>query len=47
MTASDGKSFLGYFSTLVYEYNNSYHNSIGKKPVFSKGYIQNGQSKYL
>ena len=33
MTADDGKSYLGYLNKLMDEYNNTYHCSIGKKPV--------------
>ena len=33
MTANDSKSYLGYLNKLVDEYNNSYHFSIGKKPI--------------
>ena len=28
------KPYLGYFSGLVDEYNNTYHRSIGKKPIY-------------
>ena len=33
MTASNNKSYLGYFNKLIEEYNNTYHHSISKKPV--------------
>ena len=33
MTANDSKSYLGYLRKLVVEYNNSYHDSTGKKPA--------------
>ena len=33
MTANDNKSYVSYLNRLVDEYNNSYHRSIGKKPV--------------
>ena len=32
-TFNDSKSFLGYFNKLLDEYNNTYHHSIGKKPI--------------
>ena len=35
MTDNDGKSYLGYLNKLVDEYNNTYHCSIGKKPIDS------------
>ena len=33
MTANDSKSYLGYLNNLVDEYSNTYHCSIGKKPI--------------
>ena len=33
MTANDTKSYLNYLNKLVDEYNNTYHPSIGKKPI--------------
>ena len=33
MTANDSKFYLGYLNKLVDEHNNSYHCSIGKKPI--------------
>ena len=33
MTANDSKSYLSYLNKLIDEYNNSYHRSIGKKPI--------------
>ena len=33
MTANDNKSYLDYLIKLVYEYNITYHRSIGKKSV--------------
>ena len=33
MTASDSKSYLSYLNKLVDQYFNTYHNSIGKKPI--------------
>ena len=33
MTANDSKSYLGYLNKLVDQYNNTYHCSIGKKPI--------------
>ena len=33
MTANDKKSYVGYLNKLVEEYNNTYHRSIGKKPI--------------
>ena len=33
MTANDSKSYLGYLSKLVDQYNSSYHRSIGKRPL--------------
>ena len=33
MTANDSKSYLSYWNKLVYQYNNTYHQPINKKPV--------------
>ena len=33
MTANDSKSYFSYLNKLVDQYNNTYHHSIGKKPV--------------
>ena len=33
ITANNKKSYFGYFNKLVYKYNNTYHHSIGKKPI--------------
>ena len=33
MRANNKKTFLGYLNKLVDEYNNTYHHSIGKKPL--------------
>ena len=33
MTAIDSKSYFGYLNKLVDEYSNSYHCSIGKRPI--------------
>ena len=33
MTANDSKSYLPYLNKLVDQYNNSYHNSVNKKPI--------------
>ena len=33
MTGSYSKSYLGYVNKLVYQYNNTYHRSIVKKPI--------------
>ena len=33
MTVNNSKSYLGYLNKLINEYNNTYHNSIGKKPI--------------
>ena len=33
MPANDSKSYLSYLNALVDQYNNTYHDSIGKKPV--------------
>ena len=33
MTANDTKPYLGYLNKLVDQCNNTYHRSIGKKPV--------------
>ena len=33
MTANASKSYLSYLNKLVDEYNNTYHCSIGKKPI--------------
>ena len=33
MTANDSKFYLSYLNKLVYQYNNTYYNSIGKKPI--------------
>ena len=33
MAANDNKSYLAYLNKLVDQYNNTYHHSIGKKPI--------------
>ena len=33
MMPNDSKPYLGYLNKLVYEYNNTYHHSTGKKPI--------------
>ena len=33
MTANVSKSYLNYLNKLVDEYNNTYHRSVGKKPI--------------
>ena len=33
MTGNDSKFYLSYLNKLVYQYNNTYYNSIGKKPI--------------
>ena len=33
MTANDSKYYLSYLNKLVDQYNNTYHNSIGKEPI--------------
>ena len=33
MTSNDGKSYLSYLNILVYQYNNTYHHSLNKKPI--------------
>ena len=33
MTAIDSKSYFGYLNKLVDEHSNSYHCSIGKRPI--------------
>ena len=33
MAANDSKSYLVYLNQLVDEYNNTYHGSIGAKPI--------------
>ena len=33
MTANDSKFYLSYLNKLVYQYNRTYYNSIGKKPI--------------
>ena len=33
MTADDSKFYLSYLNKLVDQYNNTYHHSIGKKPI--------------
>ena len=33
MTANDSKFYLSYLNKLVYQYNKTYYNSIGKKPI--------------
>ena len=33
MTSNDGKSYLSYLNKLVYQYNNTYHHSLNKKPI--------------
>ena len=34
MTANDSKSYLSYLNKLIDQYNNTYHSSIGKKPIY-------------
>ena len=33
MTANDSKSYLHYLNKVVDKYKNTYHSSIGKKPI--------------
>ena len=33
MTANDSKYYLSYLIKLVDQYNNTYHHSVGKKPI--------------
>ena len=33
MTVNDSKSYIGYLNKLEDQYNNTYHPSIGRKPV--------------
>ena len=33
MTANDSKSYLNYLNKLIDEYSNTYHRSVGKKPI--------------
>ena len=33
MTANNSKPYLAYLSKLIDQYKNTYHNSIGKKPI--------------
>ena len=33
MTANDSKSYVSYLKNLVDQYNNTYHDSINKKPI--------------
>ena len=33
MTANDSKSYLSYWNKLVDQYNNTYHDTINKKPI--------------
>ena len=33
VTANDSKSYLSYLNKLVDQYNNTYHHSIGEKPI--------------
>ena len=33
MTANDSKSYLPYLNKLIDEYSNTYHRSVGKKPI--------------
>ena len=33
MPANDSKFYLGYLNKIVDKYNNSYHYSVGKKPI--------------
>ena len=33
MTANDSKSYLSYWNKLVNQYNNTYHDTINKKPI--------------
>ena len=33
ITANNSKSYVGYLNKLVDQYNNTYHHSIGKKPI--------------
>ena len=35
MTARNSRSYLGYLNKLVDEYSNTYHLSIGKKPIYA------------
>ena len=33
MTANDSKSYFNYLNKLIDEYSNTYHRSVGKKPI--------------
>ena len=33
MTANETKSYLSYLNKLVHKYNNTYHHSVGRKPI--------------
>ena len=33
MTANESKSYVSCLNKLVYQHNNTYHHSIGKKPI--------------
>ena len=33
MTTNDSKSYLSYLNKLLDQYNNTYHHSIGRKPI--------------
>ena len=35
MTANDSKYYLSYLNRLVDQYNNTYHHSINKKPIYA------------
>ena len=35
MTANDSKSYLSYLNWLVDQYNNTYHHSVNKRPIYA------------
>ena len=35
MTASDSKSYIPYLNKIVDQYNNTYHHSITRKPIYA------------
>ena len=39
MTATDTKSYLSYLDKLVYQYNNTYHHSVNKRPINANYFV--------